>query len=52
MTSGSTDRQIEQQITNLPEYASNPPGPFPGSADALADYYPAAPSTMARLTLG
>ncbi|HQU46991.1 MAG TPA: hypothetical protein PK867_29570, partial [Pirellulales bacterium] len=39
MEGGSSDRTIEQEITNLPEYASNPPTPAEGSASPLADYY-------------
>ncbi|HVA51676.1 MAG TPA: MBG domain-containing protein, partial [Pirellulales bacterium] len=39
MEGGSSDRTIEQEITDLPEYASNPATPADGSASPLADYY-------------
>ncbi|HEX7448619.1 MAG TPA: DUF4214 domain-containing protein [Pirellulales bacterium] len=39
MEAGATDRTIEQEITNLPEYAGNPPTPGEGMASPLPDYY-------------
>ncbi|HEV7224755.1 MAG TPA: DUF4214 domain-containing protein [Pirellulales bacterium] len=39
MQAGKTDRDIEQEITNLPEYAGNPPTPPAGTATPLPDYY-------------
>lgn len=39
MEAGATDRMIEQEITNLPEYADNSPTPADGAASALPDYY-------------
>lgn len=38
MEAGATDRTIEQEITNLPEYAGNPPTPGDGMASPLPDY--------------
>jgi hypothetical protein len=40
MKGGTTDRQIEQQITNLPEYGQHPPSSPSGTAARLPDYYP------------
>jgi hypothetical protein len=40
MQAGKADRNIEQEITNLPEYGQNPPAPPPGSAARLPDYFP------------
>ena len=39
MEAGQSDRDIEQQITNLPEYGQNPPAPADGTAARLPDYY-------------
>jgi len=39
MEAGATDRTIEQEITNLPEYANNPATPADGSASPLPDHY-------------
>ena len=39
MEAGQSDRQIEQQITNLPEYGQNPPASPAGTAARLPDYY-------------
>jgi sugar lactone lactonase YvrE len=39
MLAGASDRQIEQEITNLPEYGQNPPAAPDGAATRLADYY-------------
>ncbi|HEX5442683.1 MAG TPA: DUF4214 domain-containing protein, partial [Pirellulales bacterium] len=39
MEGGATDRMIEQEITNLPEYAGTPPISADGAATALPDYY-------------
>ncbi|HQU45430.1 MAG TPA: DUF4214 domain-containing protein, partial [Pirellulales bacterium] len=44
MQAGATDRTIEQEITNLPEYANNPAAPAAGTATALPDYYQTAQS--------
>lgn len=38
MLLGSSDRDIEQRITNLSEYASNPPTPAAGTAAKLPDF--------------
>ena len=38
MEAGQSDRQIEQQITNLPEYGQNPPASAAGTAARLPDY--------------
>ena len=38
MIAGQTDRDIEQQITNLPEYGTNPPAPASGAAARLPNY--------------
>jgi hypothetical protein len=40
MKGGTTDRQIEQQVTNLPEYGQHPPASPSGTAARLPDYYP------------
>ncbi len=40
MQAGKTDRDIEQEITNLPEYGQDPPASPPGSAVRLPDYFP------------
>ena len=42
MESGASDRTIEQEITNMPEYGINPSRPPDGIADALPSYYPSA----------
>ncbi|HQU41781.1 MAG: hypothetical protein B7Z73_03420 [Planctomycetia bacterium 21-64-5] len=39
MQAGASDRTIEQEITNLPEYANNPPTPAAGTSAALPDFY-------------
>ncbi|HUY88004.1 MAG TPA: MBG domain-containing protein [Pirellulales bacterium] len=39
MANGKTDRDIEQEITNLPEYGQNPPAVAAGTAARLADYH-------------
>jgi hypothetical protein len=39
MLAGASDRQIEQEITNLPEYGQNPPAAPAGTAVRLPDYY-------------
>ena len=38
MVAGATDRGIEQQIADLPEFANNPPTPPAGTAAPLPDY--------------
>ncbi|HEV3342525.1 MAG TPA: DUF4214 domain-containing protein, partial [Pirellulales bacterium] len=38
MEAGKTDRQIEQEITNLPQYGAEPPPAPPGEGVALPDY--------------
>ncbi|HUY34130.1 MAG TPA: DUF4214 domain-containing protein [Pirellulales bacterium] len=40
MAAGKTDRTIEQEITNLPEYGANPPASPAGTAARLPDYLP------------
>ena len=40
MRAGKTDRDIEQEITNLPEYGQNPPASPPGEGVRLPDYFP------------
>jgi hypothetical protein len=40
MLAGASDRQIEQEITNLLEYGQNPPAAPAGTAVRLPDYYP------------
>ncbi|HUY34129.1 MAG TPA: DUF4214 domain-containing protein [Pirellulales bacterium] len=40
MAAGKTDRTIEQEITNLPEYGANPPASPAGTAVRLPDYLP------------
>ncbi|HVX63285.1 MAG TPA: DUF4214 domain-containing protein, partial [Pirellulales bacterium] len=40
MHSGKTDRDIEQEIANLPEYGQNPPASPPGEGVRLPDYFP------------
>ncbi|HVX62165.1 MAG TPA: DUF4214 domain-containing protein, partial [Pirellulales bacterium] len=40
MRAGKTDRDIEQEITNLPEYGQNPPAAAPGTGVRLPDYFP------------
>jgi len=40
MAAGKTDRAIEQEITNLPEYGANPPASPDGAAARLPDYLP------------
>ncbi|OYV91691.1 MAG: hypothetical protein B7Z73_05355, partial [Planctomycetia bacterium 21-64-5] len=47
MEAGATDRTIEQEITNLPEYASNPAAPAAGTGTPLADYYQTAAQSQA-----
>ncbi|HVA45435.1 MAG TPA: DUF4214 domain-containing protein [Pirellulales bacterium] len=47
MKAGATDRTIEQEITNLPEYANNPSAPAAGTGTPLADYYPTPAQTQA-----
>lgn len=49
MLAGGTDRTIEQEITNLPEYASNPAQPADGAGTALADYYQASAQSQAAI---
>src|SRR6185437_15198844 len=39
MLAGASDRQIEQEITNLPEYGQNPPASPAGTAQRLPDYF-------------
>ena len=39
MQAGASDRTIEQEITNLPEYGANPPTPPSGVATRLPYYY-------------
>ncbi len=40
MLAGKTDRDIEQEITNLPEYGQNPPAAPPGAGVRLPNYLP------------
>ena len=40
MEHGATDRDIEQEITNLSEYGANPPASPPGAGVRLPDYLP------------
>jgi hypothetical protein len=40
MIGGANDRDIEQAITNLPEYGANPPASPPGTGVRLPDYFP------------
>jgi hypothetical protein len=40
MRAGKTDRDIEQEITNLPEYGHNPPASPTGEGVRLPDYLP------------
>ncbi|HQU43866.1 MAG TPA: DUF4214 domain-containing protein, partial [Pirellulales bacterium] len=47
MEAGATDRMIEQEITNLPEYANNPASPAAGGSSPLADYYRAGAQSQA-----
>lgn len=42
MLAGASDRDIEQAITNLPEYAANPPAAADGTGVRLPDYLPQA----------
>jgi hypothetical protein len=50
MAAGLSDRAIEQQITNLPEYGQNPPAPPAGAGARLPDFHPtsASPSAQTR----
>ena len=48
MLSGETDRQIEQEITNLPEYGQNPPAATASTAQGLPDYYQPGSSPSSR----
>jgi hypothetical protein len=50
MTAGATDKVIEQDITNLPEYGANPPASPAGTGVRLPNYLPAnAAKTQASL---
>ncbi len=40
LQAGKTDRDIEQQIANLPEYGQNPPAAPPGAGVRLPDFFP------------
>lgn len=51
MEAGSTDRTIEQEVTNLPEYASNPPTPSAGTAALLPDYYQSQGSAQSQAAI-
>jgi len=48
MQAGSTDREIEQEITNLPEYGQNPPPSPAGTAVRLPNYLPQQTSTSTQ----
>jgi uncharacterized protein DUF4214 len=52
MVAGATDRTIEQEITNLPEYAGNPPASADGAAAVLPNYYQGSsvPSAQSAVT--
>jgi hypothetical protein len=39
LLTGKTDRDIEQEIANLPEYSQNPPASAPGAAARLPYYF-------------
>jgi hypothetical protein len=39
MEGGASDRTIEEEITNLPEYANTPAAPGDGTATPLLSYY-------------
>ncbi|OYV64624.1 MAG: hypothetical protein B7X07_05880 [Actinobacteria bacterium 21-64-8] len=47
MLAGASDRTVEQAITNLPAYASNPATPAAGTGMPLADYYQTTAQTQA-----
>lgn len=51
MTQGKTDRDVEQEITNLPEYGQNPPAPAADAAERLPDYFQQSASTSDRRTM-
>jgi hypothetical protein len=40
MQAGKTDRDIEQEIANLPEYGPNPPAAPAGAGVRLPNYFP------------
>jgi hypothetical protein len=48
MLAGASDRTIEQEVTNLPEYAGNPAQPADGTASPLGNFYqtPASSGSM------
>ncbi|HEV3341319.1 MAG TPA: DUF4214 domain-containing protein, partial [Pirellulales bacterium] len=48
MLGGKTDRDIEQEITNLPEYGANPPSSPERTAVRLPDYHPRLASTSGQ----
>jgi hypothetical protein len=50
MIAGASDRDIEQAITNLPEYSANPPTPSPGTGVQLPDYYSPSGSANSQAT--
>lgn len=52
MLAGATDRTIEREIANLPEYAANPAAPPQGTAAALPDYYQSSGSSSASSPAG
>ncbi|HQU44296.1 MAG TPA: DUF4214 domain-containing protein, partial [Pirellulales bacterium] len=49
MEGGASDRTIEQEITNLPEYANNPAQPAADTGTPLADYYQATAQSQAAV---
>ncbi|HQU46662.1 MAG TPA: hypothetical protein PK867_27900, partial [Pirellulales bacterium] len=49
MLAGASDRTIEQEITNLPEYANNPPAPPAGSGASLGNYYQTSAQSQAAV---
>jgi hypothetical protein len=48
MLAGKTDRDIEQDITNLPEYGQHPPAAPAGTGVRLPNYFPQTASSGAQ----
>jgi Domain of unknown function (DUF4214) len=51
MTAGASDRTIEQEITNLPEYADNPPASPLGTGVRLPGYLPQTSATATQASI-
>lgn len=51
MLDGASDRDIEQAITNLPEYSAKPPASPPGTGVRLPDYVPQSADAKGQASL-